>query len=542
MSMFCFQCEEASKGTACTTKGICGKTDSIAVQHDLLVYLLKGLAVVAEAAQQQGRPDATVGPFIARALFATITNANFDAARLDALIQDAIARRDALKVAIGYSSDQAMVNWNGPTAAYAAKGAEVGVLAEPDADLRSLKELLVYGIKGMAAYTDHAAILGMERPEIYAFMIRALAATTRKLGVPELTALVMECGAVGVTAMALLDEANTRAYGDPEITQVKLGVGKRPGILISGHDLKDLQELLEQSADSGVDIYTHSEMLPAHAYPAFKQYPHFIGNYGGAWWRQDKEFAAFNGPILMTTNCITPVKAAYRARIYTTGMTGWPGITHIPDRPAGGAKDFSALIAQAKTCAPPTALEHGEITTGFAHAQVTALAEPVIDAVKRGAIKRFIVMGGCDGRDRQRSYYTDVAQALPEDTVILTAGCAKYRFNKLDLGDIDGIPRLLDAGQCNDAYSLAVIALKLKEAFGLDDINELPISYDIAWYEQKAIIVLLALLHLGVKHIRLGPTLPAFLSPNVAKVLVEQFDIKPIDDVQQDIAAMMAAA
>jgi hydroxylamine reductase len=540
--MFCFQCEEATRGTGCTIKGICGKTESVAVLHDLLVHVLKGLAVVAEEAQRQGRADETVGPFISQALFATITNSNFDAARIEALVQSALAKRDALKVAIGFSSDQDAVTWHGTPGAYAAKGAEVGVLSQPDEDLRSLRELLIYGVKGMAAYTDHAAILGLERPEIYAFMIKALAATTRELSMDEMTALVMECGEKGVTAMALLDEANTAAYGHPEITQVKLGVGKKPGILISGHDLKDLEDLLEQTAGTGVDVYTHSEMLPAHAYPKFKQYPHFVGNYGNAWWQQDKEFAAFNGPILMTTNCITPVKSAYRDRIYTTGMTGWPGIQHIPDRPEGGAKDFSALIEQAKRCDPPTELEQGELTTGFAHAQVMALAEQVVDAVKTGAIKRFVVMGGCDGRHKERSYFTDVAQALPQDAVILTAGCAKYRYNKLDLGDIGGIPRLLDAGQCNDSYSLAYVALKLKEVFGLDDINELPISYDIAWYEQKAIIVLLALLYLGVKHIRLGPTLPAFLSPNVAKVLIEQFDIKPIGDVQEDVAAMMAAA
>ncbi|MBK1706634.1 hydroxylamine reductase [Halochromatium glycolicum] len=542
MSMFCFQCEEATKGTGCTTKGICGKTESVAVLHDLLVHVLKGLAVVAEEAERQGRADDTVGPFISQALFATITNSNFDAARIEALIQSALAKRDALKVAIGYSSDQDAVTWHGPVSTYAAKGAEVGVLSQPDEDLRSLRELLIYGVKGMAAYTDHAAILGLEKPEIYAFMIKALAATTRELNLDAMTALVMECGEKGVTAMALLDQANTAAYGHPEITQVKLGVGQNPGILISGHDLKDLEDLLEQTAGTGVDVYTHSEMLPAHAYPAFKRYPHFVGNYGNAWWQQDKEFAAFNGPILMTTNCITPVKSAYRDRIYTTGMTGWPGIQHIPDRPEGGAKDFSALIEQAKRCDPPTELEQGELTTGFAHAQVMALADQVVDAVKTGAIKRFVVMGGCDGRHKERSYFTEVAQALPQDAVILTAGCAKYRYNKLELGEIGGIPRLLDAGQCNDSYSLAYIALKLKEVFGLDDINELPISYDIAWYEQKAIIVLLALLHLGVKHIRLGPTLPAFLSPNVAKVLIEQFDIKPIGDVQQDVAAMMAAA
>ncbi|MEY6431839.1 hydroxylamine reductase [Thioalkalicoccus limnaeus] len=542
MSMFCFQCEEASKGYGCTTTGICGKHSRTAHLQDLLVHLLKGFAVVAEQAGKRGQPDKGAGRFITEALFLTITNANFDDARLEARIQAAIARRDELKAQIGYASHLDAVNWTGTPAEYDAKGMVVGVLAQADEDIRSLRELLIYGLKGMAAYTDHAAILGCERPDIYDFMIAALAATTRDLSVEALLALVQECGAVGVTAMALLDEANTRAYGHPEITKVNIGVRGNPGILISGHDLKDIAELLEQTQGTGVDVYTHSEMLPAHYYPAFKRYPHFVGNYGNAWWQQDKEFAAFNGPILMTTNCITPVKDAYRDRLFTTGQAGWPGARHIADRPAGGAKDFSALIELAKTCAPPTELERGEIVGGFAHAQVMALAEQVVAAVKTGAIKRFIVMGGCDGRHKQRSYYTDVAQALPQDAVILTAGCAKYRFNKLDLGDIGGIPRLLDAGQCNDSYSLAYIALKLKEVFGVDDINELPISYDIAWYEQKAIIVLLALLHLGVKHIRLGPTLPAFLSPNVAKVLIEAFDIKPIDEVETDVQAMMAGA
>ncbi|MBN1957714.1 MAG: hydroxylamine reductase [Desulfuromonadales bacterium] len=540
MSMFCFQCQEAAKGTGCTIAGVCGKKEDTAGLQDLLVYTLKGLAVVAEEADKQGKLDDAVGRFICEALFATITNANFDNERFVALIKETIAKRDGLKLAIGFSSDADVVNWNGSAAEYAVKAAEVGVLSQPNEDVRSLRELLIYGLKGMAAYTDHAAVLGYQKGEIYSFMISALANTTRELSVDEMVGQVLKCGEVAVTAMALLDEANTSTYGNPEITTVNLGVRNNPGILISGHDLKDMEELLKQTEGTGVDVYTHSEMLPANYYPAFKKYDHFVGNYGNAWWLQDKEFASFNGPILMTTNCITPVKDAYRDRIYTTGMAGWPGAKHIPERVEGGSKDFSALIEQAKTCAPPVELESGEIVGGFAHTQVMALADKVIDAVKSGAIKRFVVMAGCDGRHKERSYFTDVAEALPQDTVILTAGCAKYRYNKLDLGDIGGIPRVLDAGQCNDSYSLAYIALQLKEVFGLDDINDLPISYDIAWYEQKAVIVLLALLSLGVKHIRLGPTLPAFLSPNVAKVLVENFDIKPIGEVQADVAAIMA--
>jgi hydroxylamine reductase len=542
MSQFCFQCQEAAKGTGCTTQGTCGKTVEATGLQDLLVFALKGLAVVAEAAEQRGALDATVGRFVAKALFATITNANFDAARVQALIGDCLTRRDALKAAIGFASDLDAVNWTAPVADYPAKAAAVGVLAEPDEDVRSLRELLTYGVKGMAAYAEHAAVLGYESPAIYSFMIAALASTTRRLDVPQMIDWVQRCGEVGVMAMALLDEANTASYGHPEITRVSLGVRNNPGILISGHDLKDLEELLAQTEGSGVDVYTHSEMLPAHYYPAFKRHAHFAGNYGNAWWQQDKEFAAFNGPILMTTNCITPVKAEYRERIYTTGEAGWPGVAHIADRPANGSKDFSAIIEQAKRCPPPTELEQGEIVGGFAHAQVMALADKVIEAVQSGAIKRFVVMAGCDGRQSSRGYYTEVARQLPQDVVILTAGCAKYRYNKLDLGDIGGIPRVLDAGQCNDSYSLAVIALKLKEVFGLDDINDLPISYDIAWYEQKAVIVLLALLHLGVKHIRLGPTLPAFLSPKVANLLVEAFDLKPIGTPEADVAAMLAAA
>jgi hydroxylamine reductase len=424
------------------------------------------------------------------------------------------------------------------------KAKSVGVLATENEDVRSLRELLVIGLKGIAAYADHAAVLGFEKEDIYDFLTEALASTTKDLSVDEMINLVMKAGEVAVTTMATLDEANTSAYGNPEITEVNIGVGSNPGISISGHDLKDMEELLKQTESTGVDVYTHGEMLPANYYPAFKKYDHFVGNYGGSWWHQNKEFESFNGPILMTTNCVVPLKKnnTYLDRLFTTGMTGYPGAVHIPDRPEGGTKDFSAIIELAKKCSPPEEIETGKIVGGFAHNQVLALADKVVDAVKSGAIKRFVVMAGCDGRQKSRSYFTEVAEALPKDTVILTAGCAKYRYNKLDLGDIGGIPRILDAGQCNDSYSLAVIALKLKEVFELDDINDLPISYDIGWYEQKAVAVLLALLFLGVKGIRLGPTLPAFLSPTVAKVLVEKFGIKPIGEVQADVEAMMAAA
>ncbi|PLY06713.1 MAG: hydroxylamine reductase [Desulfuromonas sp.] len=540
MSMFCFQCQEAAKGTGCSVVGVCGKQETTANLQDLLVYVVKGLAVVAEDAAAKGQLESNVGLFISQALFATITNANFDDARIVALIKEAIAKRDGLKLATGFSSSLDCVNWNGPEADYSAKAASVGILSLANEDVRSLRELLVYGLKGMAAYADHAAMLGYQKTEIYEYMVGALASTTKDLTVDEMIGQVMKCGEVAVTTMALLDEANTTAYGNPEITEVNLGVRNNPGILISGHDLKDMEELLKQTAGTGVDVYTHSEMLPAHYYPAFKKYDHFVGNYGNAWWEQDKEFASFNGPILMTTNCITPVKDAYKDRFFTTGMAGWPGCPHIEAPADGGAKDFSAVIAKAKTCAAPVELEQGTIVGGFAHAQVMALADKVIDAVKSGAVKRFVVMAGCDGRHKERSYFTEVAEALPQDSIILTAGCAKYRYNKLNLGDIGGIPRVLDAGQCNDSYSLAYIALKLKEVFELEDINDLPISYDIAWYEQKAVVVLLALLYLGVKHIRLGPSLPAFLSPNVAKVLVENFDIKPIGEVEADVAAIVA--
>jgi len=539
--MFCFQCQETAKNTGCTIAGMCGKKEDTANLQDLLVFTLRGLAVVADEAGKQGKLDKSIGLFIAQGLFATITNANFDNTRFVELIKATIAKRDGLKAAIGFSSDADVVNWNGDEADFAAKAVEVGVLSQANEDVRSLRELLIYGVKGMAAYTDHAAMLGFEKAEIYDFIIEALVSTTQELSVDEMVALVLKCGATAVTAMALLDEANTTSYGHPEITKVNIGVRGNPGILISGHDLKDMEELLKQTEGTGVDVYTHCEMLPANYYPEFKKYDHFVGNYGDSWWHQDKEFASFNGPILMTTNCITPVKDAYKDRFYTTGMAGWPGAIHIEDRPKGGSKDFSAIIEQAKTCAAPTEIETGEIVGGFAHAQVMALADKVVDAVKSGALKRFVVMGGCDGRQKSRSYFTEVAEELPQDTVILTAGCAKFRYNKLNLGDIGGIPRVLDAGQCNDSYSLAYIALQLKEVFGLDDINDLPISYDIAWYEQKAVIVLLALLSLGVKGIRLGPTLPAFLSPNVAKVLVDNFNIKPVGEVKADVAAMMAA-
>ncbi len=540
MSMFCFQCQEAAKGTGCTAVGVCGKKEDTAQLQDLLVFTLKGLSVVAAEAKKQGKLDKAIGLFIAQGLFATITNANFDNDRFVELIKQSISKRDGLKTAIGFSSDADVVNWNGAEADFVAKGVEVGVLSQANEDVRSLRELLIYGLKGMAAYADHAAMLGFEKQEVYDFMVEALVSTTQDLSVDEMVGLVLKCGETAVTAMALLDEANTTTYGNPEITEVNIGVSDKPGILISGHDLKDMEELLKQTEGTGVDVYTHCEMLPANYYPAFKKYDHFVGNYGNAWWEQGKEFASFNGPILMTTNCIVPVKDSYKDRIYTTGMAGWPGATHIGDRAEGGSKDFSALIEQAKKCDPPTEIETGKIVGGFAHAQVMALADKVVDAVKSGALKRFVVMAGCDGRHKTRNYYTEVAEELPKDTVILTAGCAKFRYNKLDLGDIGGIPRILDAGQCNDSYSLAYIALQLKEVFELDDINDLPISYDIAWYEQKAVIVLLALLFLGVKGIRLGPTLPAFLSPNVAKVLVDNFDIKAIGDVQGDIEAMMA--
>ena len=542
--MFCYQCQETIKNTGCTKAGACGKKEQTANLQDLLIYVLRGIAVYAQKAKEKGIKDNSSGLFTARALFATITNANFDDERIIALIREGLTIRSELKEKGGISANEplhdAALWYADDLSAFYDKAKEVGVLSTENEDVRSLRELLIYGLKGLAAYTDHAAVLGFQNEEIYEFIMEALVSTTRDLSVDEMVALVLKAGETAVAAMALLDEANTKTFGNPEITKVNLGVRNNPGILISGHDLKDMEELLKQTQGTGVDVYTHSEMLPAHYYPAFKKYEHFVGNYGNAWWQQNKEFASFNGPILMTTNCITPVQDSYKDRIFTTGMTGYPGVKHIPDGKDGQQKDFSEVVALAKTCQPPREIEKGEIVGGFAHNQVLALADKIIEAIKSGAIKRFIVMAGCDGRDTTRSYFAEVAKNLPKDTIILTAGCAKYRYNKLDLGNIGGIPRVLDAGQCNDCYSLVVIALKLKEVFELDDINELPISFDIAWYEQKAVAVLLALLFLGVKGIRLGPTLPAFLSENVTKVLVEKFDIKPIGAVKDDIEAMTA--
>ena len=554
--MFCYQCQEAAKNTGCTIKGVCGKTEETANLQDLLLYSLKGLAIYGEKAGELGLSIEDNGSYMAKALFTTVTNANFDNERLTALIQESLTRRDALKSRFlsAYKEKNGRdfsdtlhdaATWSADSPAdYQEKAKTVGVLATENEDVRSLRELLILGAKGIAAYADHAAVLGYEKKEIHSFLMEALASTTRDLEVDAMIGLVLKAGEIAVTTMATLDEANTTAYGNPEITEVNIGVGSRPGILISGHDLKDMEELLEQTKDSGVDVYTHGEMLPANYYPTFKKYDHFIGNYGGSWWHQNKEFESFNGPILMTTNCIVPLKQdnTYLDRFYTTGMAGYPGAKFIVDRSLGGSKDFSEIIAQAKTCQPPEEIETGKIVGGFAHNQVLALADKVIDAVKSGAVKRFVVMAGCDGRQKSRGYFTEVAEELPNDAIIMTAGCAKFRYNKLNLGDIGGIPRVLDAGQCNDSYSLAVIALKLKEVFELDDINDLPISFDIGWYEQKAVAVLLALLFLGIKGIRLGPTLPAFLSPNVAKVLVEKFDIKPTGDVKEDVAAMMNAA
>lgn len=493
--MFCFQCQETFRNSGCVMAGMCGKKPEVAALMDELIRQLKIIALTCRPARETGR-------FIAQSLFLTITNANFDAERLAAQIARAESYAAAAVPAVG-----------------------TGVLSTPDPDIRSLRELLAYGLKGIAAYAEHAAVLGKEDDKIYAFLFKALAAVAQDLSADELTAIVLEAGEIAVRAMALLDEANTGAYGNPEISTVRLGAGKRPGILISGHDLRDLAELLEQSKDAGVDVYTHGEMLSAHYYPAFKRYPHLYGNYGNAWHLQNREFAAFNGPVLMTTNCIVPVAEAYRHRLFTTGMAGWPGVPHIPDRQDGKPKDFSAIIAMARNCPPPSPLEEGEITGGFAHAQVLALADRILEAVRSGAIRQFVVMGGCDGRHASRQYYTEFARGLPPDAVILTAGCAKYRYNKLNLGAINGIPRVLDAGQCNDCYSLAVIAMKLRDAMGLASVNDLPLVFNIAWYEQKAVAVLLALLHLGFRNVHLGPTLPAFLSPNVAGILAEKFGL-----------------
>ena len=534
--MFCYQCQETAGCKGCTMSGVCGKKPDVAAMQDLLVYVTKGISAVTTALRQEGKQvSAEINHLITLNLFTTITNANFDKENIEALIRATLTEKDMLLAQIADPSGlPKAAKWNG-SGNWEEKAATVGVLSTENEDIRSLRELITYGLKGLSAYSKHANVLLKDDEEVDAFLQRALAATLDdNLSVEELIALTMETGKHGVSGRALLDKANTEAYGNPEITKVNIGVGTNPGILVSGHDLRDLEMLLEQTQGTGVDVYTHSEMLPAHYYPAFKKYPNFIGNYGNAWWKQKEEFESFNGPILMTTNCIVPPKDSYKDRLYTTGAAGYPGCTHISGE-IGEQKDFSVIIEHAKRCAAPTEIETGELIGGFAHAQVLALADQVVDAVKSGAIKKFVVMAGCDGRAKSREYYTEFAKALPKDAVILTAGCAKYKYNKLPLGDINGIPRVLDAGQCNDSYSLAVIALKLKEVFGLDDINDLPIAYNIAWYEQKAVIVLLALLYLGVKNIHLGPTLPAFLSPNVAKVLVENFGIAGISTVEEDL-------
>ncbi|WP_200879746.1 MULTISPECIES: hydroxylamine reductase [Porphyromonas] len=540
--MFCFQCQETAQNRGCTVRGVCGKTPDVANLQDLLVFLLKGISVLASALREKGeKVPAKANRFVMESLFMTITNANFDKERFVKRVHEALSLRDELLEALGSVPEERgsdSLSWRAESVEeMEAKAATVGILQTEDVDVRSLRELLIYGLKGMAAYAEHAFNLGFEQEEIFIFMQDALVATTQDLSVEELTGWVLRCGEYGVKTMALLDKANTTTYGSPEITKVNIGVRKNPGILISGHDLRDMQDLLEQTQGTGVDVYTHSEMLPAHYYPAFKKYEHFAGNYGSAWWKQNEDFETFNGVILFTTNCIVPPRSTstYADRVYTTGASGFAGFKHIADRQEGKAKDFSALIEHAKRCAPPVEIEQGEIIGGFAHAQVFALADKVVEAVKSGAIRKFFVMAGCDGRMKGRSYYTEFAEKLPKDTVILTAGCAKYRYNKLPLGDINGIPRVLDAGQCNDSYSLALIALKLKEVFELNDVNDLPIAYNIAWYEQKAVIVLLALLSLGVKNIHLGPTLPAFLSPNVANVLVQTFGIGSITTPDEDM-------
>ncbi len=535
--MFCYQCQETAGCSGCTQVGVCGKKPDVAAMQDLLIYVTKGISAVTTALRAGGEEvSSEINHLITLNLFTTITNANFDKEVITERIKITLSKKQELlqKVRNVQMLPEAAV-WNGSEENFEAKAAQVGVLATENEDIRSLRELITYGLKGLSAYSKHANVLLKDSEEVDAFLQRALSATLdNTLTADQLVELAMETGKYGVDGMAMLDSANTEAYGNPEITKVNIGVGSRPGILVSGHDLKDLEMLLEQTQGTGVDIYTHSEMLPAHYYPKFKKYPNFIGNYGNAWWKQKEEFEAFNGPILMTTNCIVPPKSSYKDRLFTTGATGYPGCKHI-NGGIGEQKDFSEIIAMAKSCQPPTEIENGEIIGGFAHNQVLSLADKIVDAVKTGAIKKFVVMAGCDGRAKGRSYYTDFAKALPKDTVILTAGCAKYKYNKLNLGDINGIPRVLDAGQCNDSYSLAVIALKLKEVFECNDINELPIIYNISWYEQKAVIVLLSLLYLGVKNIHLGPTLPAFLSPNVAKVLVDNFGISGIGTVEEDI-------
>lgn len=535
--MFCYQCQETAGCKGCTVVGVCGKQPDVAAMQDLLVWMTKGISAVTTRLREEGRAVADeVNHLITENLFTTITNANFDKAAIEKRIEKTLEMKTALWEQLEHRDNlPEAAGWTGEPSEFIKKASEAGVLIGQNEDIISLRSLITYGLKGLSAYTRHANVLLQEDREADAFLQRALAATLDDgLSVDDLIHLTLETGEYGVRGMALLDRANTETYGNPEITTVDIGVGSNPGILVSGHDLRDMEMLLEQTQGTGVDVYTHSEMLPAQYYPAFKKYPNFKGNYGNAWWRQKEEFETFNGPILMTTNCIVPPKDSYKDRLYTTGAAGYPGCTYI-NGGIGGKKDFSVIIQHAKRCEPPTGIEQGQIVGGFAHAQVLALADKVVDAVKSGKIRKFIVMAGCDGRAKSRTYYTDFAKALPEDTVILTAGCAKYRYNKLNLGDIEGIPRVLDAGQCNDSYSLAVIAMKLQEIFGLDDINDLPIIYNIAWYEQKAVIVLLALLSLGIKNIHLGPTLPAFLSPNVVNVLVEKFGIAGIDSVESDM-------
>ncbi len=545
--MFCFQCQEAAKGTGCTVKGVCGKDDKVANLQDLLVWITKGISIYTTAAREIKMEWEDANQFVFDALFMTITNANFDKNKIEEKIREGIALRNEIRNRFEAEGGKMAENlhestsWNGQTIEdFYSKSLQIGILSTVNPDVRSLRELIIYGLKGMAAYAEHAFNLGYNNQAVFAFMQRALAATTNNsLSIDDLVALTLETGKYGVEVMALLDKANTANYGNPEISTVNIGVRTNPGILISGHDLKDMEELLDQTEGTGVDVYTHSEMLPAHYYPKFKKYEHLAGNYGNAWWKQTSEFESFNGPVLFTTNCIVPPKTSYKERIYTTGMSGFEGNTHISDRKDGQPKDFSIIIEHAKKCAPPVEIESGSIVGGFAHNQVLQLADQIVDAVKSGAIRKFFVMAGCDGRMKDREYYTQFAESLPKDTVILTAGCAKYRYNKLPLGDINGIPRVLDAGQCNDSYSLAVIALTLKDVFKLNDINQLPIAYNIAWYEQKAVIVLLALLSLGVKNIHLGPTLPAFLSPNVARVLVENFGISGINSVDEDMKILL---
>ena len=534
--MFCYQCQETAGCKGCTMSGVCGKKPDVAAMQDLLIYVTKGISAITTALRQEGKQvSAKINHLITLNLFTTITNANFDKESIESRIRATLTEKEVLlKQVTNLTVLPEAAKWNG-SENWEEKARTVGVLSTENEDIRSLRELITYGLKGLSAYSKHANVLLKDNDEVDTFLQKALAATLNdNLSVEDLIALTMETGKYGVSGMAMLDKANTDSYGNPKITKVNIGVRKNPGILVSGHDLRDLEMLLEQTQGTGVDVYTHSEMLPAHYYPAFKKYPNFVGNYGNAWWKQKEEFESFNGPILMTTNCIVPPKDSYKNRLYTTGAAGYPGCTHITGE-IGEQKNFSAIIEHAKKCVAPSEIETGEIIGGFAHAQVLALADKVVEAVKSGAIKKIVVMAGCDGRAKSRDYYTEFAKALPKDTVILTAGCAKYKYNKLPLGDINGIPRVLDAGQCNDSYSLAVIALKLKEVFGLDDINDLPITYNIAWYEQKAVIVLLALLYLGVKNIHLGPTLPAFLSPNVAKVLIENFGIAGIGTVEEDM-------